>query len=97
MDYLATGRLAPEVSAEVIAGVADGCRENACALLGGETAEMPGFYADGEYDLAGFVVGLVDRTRIIDGRTIRPGRCTDRPAVERAPHERLLAGAADRF
>ena len=73
LDYLATGRLAPEVSAEVIAGVADGCRENACALLGGETAEMPGFYADGEYDLAGFVVGLVDRTRIIDGRTIAPG------------------------
>ena len=73
LDYLATGRLAPEVSAEVIAGVADGCRENACALLGGETAEMPGFYADGEYDLAGFVVGLVDRPRIIDGRTIAPG------------------------
>ena len=73
LDYLATGRLAPEVSAEVIAGVADGCRENACALLGGETAEMPGFYAVGEYDLAGFVVGLVDRTRIIDGRTIAPG------------------------
>ena len=73
LDYLATGRLAPEVSAEVIAGVADGCRENACALLGGETAEMPGFYADGEYDLAGFVVGLVDRPRIIDGRTIASG------------------------
>ncbi len=73
LDYLATGRLAPEVSAEVIAGVADGCRENGCALLGGETAEMPGFYADGAYDLAGFVVGLVDRPRIIDGRTIAPG------------------------
>ena len=73
LDYLATGRLAPDVSAAVIEGIATGCKENYCALLGGETAEMPGFYADGEYDLAGFVVGLVDRARVIDGRTITPG------------------------
>ena len=73
LDYLATGRLAPDVSASVVEGVAAGCRQNGCALLGGETAEMPGFYADGEYDLAGFVVGLVDRARIIDGRSIEPG------------------------
>ena len=73
LDYLATGRLAPDVSAAVIGGVARGCKGNGCALLGGETAEMPGVYADGEYDLAGFVVGLVDRARIIDGRDIRPG------------------------
>ena len=73
LDYLATGRLAPAVSAEVIEGVAAACRENGCALLGGETAEMPGFYADGEYDLAGFVVGLVDRADILDGRSIAPG------------------------
>ena len=73
LDYLATGRLSPDVSAAVIEGIATGCRRNGCALLGGETAEMPGFYADGQYDLAGFVVGLVDRARIIDGRSIVPG------------------------
>ena len=73
LDYLATGLLSPEVSAEVVEGIAKACKDNGCALLGGETAEMPGFYTDGEYDLAGFIVGLVDRGRIIDGRTITPG------------------------
>ncbi len=73
MDYLATGRLAPEVAEQIVGGVAAACRENGCALLGGETAEMPGFYADGEYDIAGFIVGLVSRSQVIDGRAIAPG------------------------
>jgi len=73
LDYLATGRLQPDVAEQIVEGIARGCRENGCALLGGETAEMPGFYAEGEYDIAGFIVGLVDRPRIIDGRTIEPG------------------------
>jgi phosphoribosylformylglycinamidine cyclo-ligase len=73
LDYLATGRLSPDVAEQIVAGVARGCRENGCALLGGETAEMPGFYADGEYDVAGFIVGIVSRARIVDGRNVVAG------------------------
>jgi phosphoribosylformylglycinamidine cyclo-ligase len=73
LDYLATGRLAPDVAEQIVSGVARACRENGCALLGGETAEMPGFYADGEYDVAGFIVGIVSRARIVDGRAVVAG------------------------
>jgi phosphoribosylformylglycinamidine cyclo-ligase len=73
LDYIATGKLLPEVVAEIVAGVANGCRENGCVLLGGETAEMPDFYSAGEYDIAGFIVGVADREKIIDGKGITPG------------------------
>lgn len=73
LDYLATSRLSPEVAEQIVRGMASACRENGCALLGGETAEMPGFYADGEYDVAGFIVGLVARSKIIDGRAVTRG------------------------
>ncbi|HLL16802.1 MAG TPA: phosphoribosylformylglycinamidine cyclo-ligase [Pyrinomonadaceae bacterium] len=73
LDYVATGALSPEVIAAVVEGMARGCRENNCVLLGGETAEMPGFYAAGEYDVAGFIVGVVDRERVIDGQSIAAG------------------------
>src|SRR5687768_15307922 len=73
LDYLATGRLSPDVAEAIIGGMAAACRENGCALLGGETAEMPGFYADGEYDIAGFIVGAVAKERLITGRAIVAG------------------------
>jgi len=73
LDYFATGRLEVDTAAEVIRGFTIACRENGCALLGGETAEMPGFYREGEFDLAGTIVGVVDRPRIVDGARIRPG------------------------
>ncbi len=73
LDYFATGKLAPEITAAVIEGMAKACAENGCVLLGGETAEMPGFYTQGEYDLAGFIVGIVDKPKVIDGQTIAAG------------------------
>ena len=73
LDYLATGRLDPDVAVQIVEGLADACRSNGCALLGGETAEMPGFYRDGEYDVAGFIVGAVSRDQLIDGKRIAPG------------------------
>jgi phosphoribosylformylglycinamidine cyclo-ligase len=73
MDYLATGRLEPEVAEKVVEGLAEACKHNGCALIGGETAEMPGFYQQGEYDLAGFIVGVVEREKIINGKTVEIG------------------------
>ena len=73
LDYLACGKLDADVAAALVKGVAAGCRETGCVLLGGETAEMPGFYDEGKYDIAGFAVGIVDRKNIVDGRAIREG------------------------
>jgi len=73
LDYVATGKLSPEVVSAIVEGIAKGCRENKCVLLGGETAEMPGFYSNNEYDVAGFIVGVVDRERVIDGHRIEAG------------------------
>src|SRR5213083_2083307 len=73
LDYIATGKLAPETITNIVEGIANGCRENGCALLGGETAELPGFYAAGEYDLAGFAVGVVERDDVRDGRALAEG------------------------
>lgn len=73
LDYIATGALVPGVAADIVKGIADGCVQSGCALIGGETAEMPGFYPDGEYDLAGFCVGMVNKTDIINGSAINPG------------------------
>jgi phosphoribosylformylglycinamidine cyclo-ligase len=73
MDYFATGKLDPEIAERVVSGIADACKHNGCALIGGETAEMPGFYTNGEYDLAGFIVGVVDREKIINGKNVAIG------------------------
>jgi phosphoribosylformylglycinamidine cyclo-ligase len=73
LDYIATGKLVPEVAANIVKGVADGCKQAGCALIGGETAEMPGFYPIGEYDLAGFCVGLVDKDKLIDNSRVKAG------------------------
>jgi phosphoribosylformylglycinamidine cyclo-ligase len=73
LDYFATGKLESGVAEQVVSGVCEGCRRSDCALLGGETAEMPGFYPDGEYDLSGFAVGMVDTPRLVTGKTVTPG------------------------
>jgi len=73
MDYLAAGKLEPTIAEKVVEGIADACKHNGCALIGGETAEMPGFYPDGEYDLAGFIVGVVEREQIITGKDVQIG------------------------
>ncbi|MEG1157828.1 MAG: phosphoribosylformylglycinamidine cyclo-ligase, partial [Christensenellaceae bacterium] len=73
LDYIATGELNPKVASDIVKGIADGCLQSECALIGGETAEMPGFYPKGEYDLAGFCVGMVNKEEIINGSKIEVG------------------------
>ena len=73
LDYIAMGKLLPQVAADIVKGVADGCKQAGCALIGGETAEMPGFYADGEYDMAGFCVGSIEKDNIVNGADIKAG------------------------
>jgi len=73
LDYFATGKLKPGAHADIVKGIAEGCRQSGCALIGGETAEMPSFYGEDEYDLAGFAVGVVEKKKIIDGSKIKPG------------------------
>ena len=93
LDYLATGRLENDVVETVVRGISEACRANGCALIGGETAQMPGFYADGEYDLAGTIVGAGQPAEYHYGRKDRAGRRAAGPALERPAHQRLLAGA----
>jgi len=73
LDYFATGKLSPEIGEQVVKGIADGCVQAGCALIGGETAELPGFYSEGEYDLAGFCVGVADKPKILDGSRVEAG------------------------
>ncbi|MFP4369077.1 MAG: phosphoribosylformylglycinamidine cyclo-ligase [Bacteroidota bacterium] len=73
LDYFATGKLSPEVAEQVITGFVNGCKENSCALIGGETAEMPSIYSEGEYDISGTIVGIVDKNKIVNGSSIKPG------------------------
>ncbi len=97
LDYFATGKLDVETAHTVISGVAEGCRQSACALLGGETAEMPDMYGDGEYDLAGFCVGIVDNAKLVDGSGIRVGDKMRGAGLHGPAFQRLLAGPQDRW
>ena len=93
MDYLATGTLEPEIAEKIVEGMAEACKHNGCALIGGETAEMPGFYPKGEYDLAGFIVGVVEKSKDHYRRKVEVGDVLRGIAFQRAAYQRIFAGA----
>jgi phosphoribosylaminoimidazole synthetase len=95
LDYLGTGKLEPHVFKQILAGFAKACAENHCALIGGETAQMPGFYQPGEYDVSGTIVGVVERKRMLDGKGDPAGRRRARVGLERTPHQRLFPRPKD--
>lgn len=93
LDYYATGKLDVDTASAVISGIAEGCLQSGCSLVGGETAEMPGMYHGEDYDVAGFCVGVVEKSEIIDGSKVSDGRCADCTRFQRSALERLFAGA----
>ena len=96
LDYFASGKLDEDVVSAVVQGIAEGCAQSGCALIGGETAEMPGLYASGDFDIAGFAVGAAERGTLLPRPGLKPGDLVYRTAVVRPPFQRIFAGAAHR-